>query len=213
MLVVMIFTGCLIYHTGLTEWLTDIQSLQQFILRTGYAGYLLYLFLFIICAVCLAPGSVLVIAGAVAFGPWLGALLSLIAATISSSLSFLIARLIGREWIVSRFGHHDIFQKIEAGIENYGIDFLILTRLVPLFPYNIQSYAYGLTSMPFWPFTLISALTMLPGLLLYSFMAGELVTQGLNQIFMFELFGAGLLLFLLIQAGKYYARRKHINWQ
>lgn len=50
-------------------------------------------------------------------------------------------------------GHTTVFQAIERGIARSGCDFLILTRTVPLFPYNIQNYAYGLTAIRFWPFT------------------------------------------------------------
>jgi hypothetical protein len=45
---------------------------------------------------------------------------------------------------------------------------------VPLFPYNIQNYAYGLTAIPFGSFMLISVLTTLPGLFIYTLMASEL---------------------------------------
>jgi uncharacterized membrane protein YdjX (TVP38/TMEM64 family) len=48
-------------------------------------------------------------------------------------------------------GHTAVFQAIERGIARSGCDFLILTRLVPLFPYNIQNYAYGLTAIPSGP--------------------------------------------------------------
>ncbi|GHK52367.1 hypothetical protein KPZU09_21030 [Klebsiella pneumoniae] len=75
-------------------------------------------------------------------------------------------------------GHTTVFQAIERGIARSGCDFLILTRLVPLFPYNIQNYAYGLTAIRFWPFTLISAVTTLPGLVIYSVMASELAREG-----------------------------------
>ncbi|MDO2128190.1 VTT domain-containing protein, partial [Escherichia coli] len=77
-------------------------------------------------------------------------------------------------------GHTAVFQAIERGIARSGCDFLILTRLVPLFPYNIQNYAYGLTAIPFWPFTLISAVTTLPGLVIYSVMASELAREGVT---------------------------------
>jgi len=95
-----------------------------------------------------------VIAGGMLFGPLTGSLLSFAAATVASSLSFLIARWLGRDLLQRYVGHTAVFQAIERGIARSGSDFLILTRLVPLFPYNIQNYAYGLTAIPFWPFTL-----------------------------------------------------------
>ena len=77
--------------------------------------------------------------------------------------------------LLAGYNDHTRFQAIERGIAHgSGCDFLILTRLVPLFPYNIQNYAYGLTAIRFWPFSLISAVTTLPGLVIYSVMASEL---------------------------------------
>lgn len=157
------------------------------------------------------PGSVLVITGGIVFGPFTGTLLSLFAATLASSVSFLIARIFGREILLKHAGHTNTFRVIEQGITRNGIDFLILTRLIPLFPYNIQNYAFGITSIAFWPFTLISALTMLPGVFFYSFMAGELATEGISRIFMLKLCLGGALLFVLIQTAKAYARHKQIN--
>lgn len=157
------------------------------------------------------PGSVLVIVGGIVFGPWLGTLLSLVAATVASAASFLLARSLGRELLLRYVGHTATFQAIERGITRSGIDFLILTRLIPLFPYNIQNYAYGLTAIPFWPYTLISALTTLPGIFIYSLMANELAVDGISLAFVFKLSLAGLLLFALVQAAKRYARYKKVD--
>lgn len=150
------------------------------------------------------------IAGGILFGPLTGSLLSFAAATVASSLSFLIARWLGRDLLQRYVGHTAVFQAIERGIARSGSDFLILTRLVPLFPYNIQNYAYGLTAIPFWPFTLISAVTTLPGLVIYSVMASELAREGATFAFALKLSLAGGLLFALVQMGKRFARARRV---
>ncbi len=150
------------------------------------------------------------IAGGVLFGPLTGSLLSFAAATVASSLSFLIARWLGRDLLQRYVGHTAVFQAIERGIARSGSDFLILTRLVPLFPYNIQNYAYGLTAIPFWPFTLISAVTTLPGLVIYSVMASELAREGATLAFALKLSLAGGLLFALVRMGKRFARARRV---
>ena len=203
----------LLHKIGFTDLLSNLQNLQNLIHHSGSVGYVVYILLFIISTVCLIPGSLLVVAGGVIFGALTGALLSLFAATLGSSLSFLIARFFCRDVLISRLGHTKSFRAIERGIARNGIDFLILTRLVPLFPYNIQSYLYGLTPIAFWPFTFISALSMLPGVALYSFMAAELAREGISQQFMMELCLSGFLLFTLIQIAKAYGRYKQINLQ
>ena len=184
--------------------------MQETLRHHGAWSYLVYVALFITATLCLIPGSLLVIAGGVLFGPLTGSLLSFAAATVASSLSFLIARWLGRDLLQRYVGHTAVFQAIERGIARSGSDFLILTRLVPLFPYNIQNYAYGLTALPFWPFTLISAVTTLPGLVIYSVMASELAREGATLAFALKLSLAGGLLFALVQMGKRFARARRV---
>ncbi|ENW0565443.1 TVP38/TMEM64 family protein [Escherichia coli] len=211
--------ACLIFalviyaiHTfGLFDLLTDLPHLQTLIRQSGLFGYSLYILLFIIATLFLLPGSILVIAGGIVFGPLLGTLLSLIAATLASSCSFLLARWLGRDLLLKYVGHSHTFQAIEKGIARNGIDFLILTRLIPLFPYNIQNYAYGLTTITFWPYTLISALTTLPGIVIYTVMASDLANEGIKLRFILQLCLAGLALFILVQLAKLYARHKHVD--
>ena len=191
--------------------MTHFRHLQHLILQSGTLGYGLYIALFIVATVCLMPGSILVLVGGIVFGPWVGTLLSLVAATLASALSFLLARLLGRTLLLNYVGHTATFQAIERGIARNGVDFLILTRLIPLFPYNIQNYAYGLTAIPFWPYTLISALTTLPGIFIYTFMASTLAVDGITLFFVLKLSLAGLALFALVQAAKWYARRKRVE--
>lgn len=194
-----------IHAFGLFDLLTDLPHLQTLIRQSGLFGYSLYILLFIIATLFLLPGSILVIAGGIVFGPLLGTLLSLIAATLASSSSFLLARWLGRDLLLKYVGHSHTFQAIEKGIARNGIDFLILTRLIPLFPYNIQNYAYGLTTIAFWPYTLISALTTLPGIVIYTVMASDLANEGITLRFILQLCLAGLALFILVQLAKLYA--------
>mgnify|MGYP002711450732 FL=1 len=200
-----------IHAFGLFDLLTDLPHLQTLIRQSGLFGYSLYILLFIIATLFLLPGSILVIAGGIVFGPLLGTLLSLIAATLASSCSFLLARWLGRDLLLKYVGHSHTFQAIEKGIARNGIDFLILTRLIPLFPYNIQNYAYGLTTIAFWPYTLISALTTLPGIVIYTVMASDLANEGITPRFILQLCLAGLALFILVQLAKLYARHKHVD--
>ncbi|MCZ9156705.1 TVP38/TMEM64 family protein [Escherichia albertii] len=200
-----------IHAFNLFDLVTDLPHLQTLIRQSGFLGYSLYILLFIVATLFLLPGSVLVIAGGIAFGPLLGTLLSLIAATLASACSFLLARWLGRDLLLKYVGHTHTFQAIEKGISRSGIDFLILTRLIPLFPYNIQNYAYGLTAIGFWPYTLISALTTLPGIVIYTVMASDLASEGVTLLFTLKLCLAGLTLFILVQLARLYARHKQVD--
>ena len=50
----------------------------------------------------------------------------------------------------------------------------MVTRLVPLFPFNLQNFAYGLTRIPFWTYLGVSAVCILPGTIAFTLAAGAL---------------------------------------
>ncbi|MGY0147812.1 TVP38/TMEM64 family protein [Edwardsiella tarda] len=194
--------------TPLRALCSDLTALRQLLGTFGFCyGAIGYVLLFVVASLLLFPGSALVIAAALLFGAFWGTLLSLLAATLASACAFLLARHLGREWLLSRFGDRPLFQRIARGIDAYGVDFLIFTRLVPLFPYNIQNYAYGLTDIGFWRYTLISALTLLPGTWVYSYLAATLAEQGITWRVSVELLLCGVLLFALTQAARRVYRR------
>ncbi len=105
-----------IHAFGLFDLLTDLPHLQTLIRQSGLFGYSLYILLFIIAPLFLLPGSILVIAGGIVFGPFLGTLLSLIAATLASSCSFLLARWLGRDLLLKYVGHSHTFKAIEKAL-------------------------------------------------------------------------------------------------
>ncbi len=48
-------------------------------------------------------------------------------------------------------------------VHHSGVILLMVTRLVPLFPYNLQNFAYGLTDIKLLPYTLYTFIFIAPG--------------------------------------------------
>ena len=200
-----------IYASGLIDILRDFDEFRNLIENAGPLGYIIYALIFVVVAVFSLPASVVTIAGGVVFGPVLGALLALSGATVGAIAAFLVARYIARGFIVNKFGNNPIFKKIEAGVEKNGKDFLILTRLVPIFPYNIQNYAYGVTNIKLSTYSIITLITMAPGAFIYAYMAGELAENGITTRFFIQLVIAGIILFGVSQIPKIFAKKKGID--
>ncbi|SEF59046.1 Uncharacterized membrane protein YdjX, TVP38/TMEM64 family, SNARE-associated domain [Caloramator fervidus] len=208
---VLAVTFYVIYSTGLINTLKDLNKFRQLIESAGAWGYIIYILVFIITAVFSLPASVVTIGGGIIFGPILGAILALIGSTIGAVAAFLVARYLARDFIVEKFGDNPIFKKIEAGVEKNGRDFLILTRLVPIFPYNIQNYAYGITNINLITYTVISFITMAPGAFVYAYMAGEIAKNGVTTSLFIKLLVAGIILFGVSQIPKIFAKKKGID--
>jgi uncharacterized membrane protein YdjX (TVP38/TMEM64 family) len=195
----------------LVNKLKDIKGLQTWFQGLGVVGYIVYIFVYILVAVFMFPASAIAIVAGITFGSVTGALLALTGATIGACVAFIIAKYVARDVIVNKFGENPIFKKIEKGVAVNGTSFLILTRLVPLFPYNIQNYAYGVTQMNVVTFGLVSLVTMAPGAFIYAFMAGEIATNGFSVKLLIQFAAAGLILFIVSLIPKYLAKKKGIS--
>ena len=200
-----------LFASGLVETLSDQAAFEAMIKEAGAWGYVLYIGIFIVAAVFSLPASVVTITGGIVFGPILGAILALTGSTLGALAAFIVARYIARDFIVGKFGNNVIFKKVEEGVAKNGRDFLMITRLVPVFPYNIQNYAYGVTNINVVMYTVVSFITMAPGAFIYAYMAGDIAKNGVTPQVMINLVIAGAVLFAVAQVPKLIAKKKGID--
>ena len=116
----------------------------------------------------------------------------------SATAAFLVARYVAREMVEGWAQSNPVFKKIDDGVAAQGWRMLMITRLVPLFPFNIQNYAYGLTKIGLLTYFLVSWICMLPGAIAFTFMGGSIVSgQGdLGKTFIY--LGIGAVVFVII---------------
>lgn len=147
-------------HSGIRE-LFQGDNLNQLISSYGMLAPIVFMLFYTVAPVMFLPGLPLTIAGGVLFGPFWGVVYSIIGATLGASLSFLISRYVARDLIMSKLTHPR-WQKLDKDVETHGWKVVALTRLIPLFPFNLLNYAFGLTSIGFIPYALASFICMLP---------------------------------------------------
>jgi uncharacterized membrane protein YdjX (TVP38/TMEM64 family) len=93
-----------------------------------------------------------------------------IGATAGAALAFLIARHVARERVEKVARKREDFRAIDRAIGEKGWKIVALLRLSPLVPFSLSNYLYGLTAIRFGPYVLASALAMLPGTVLYTYL-------------------------------------------
>lgn len=146
------------------QWL---RSFNDWVGQMGVAGIFVFIGVYAIATVLLAPGAILTIGAGFAFGLWKGFLAVSAGATLGASLAFLVARFISREKIEAIAQRNEKFHKIDNAIGREGAKLIFLLRLSPVIPFNLSNYFYGLTAVKFWPYVLASWIGMMPGTLLY----------------------------------------------
>lgn len=124
-------------------------------------------------AVLAVPGSVLTLATGFVLGVGWGTLVVSIGSTVGAIAAFLVGRALGRERVKRRIADRPRFRAVDAAVEREGIKVVVLTRLSPLFPYNVQNYAYAMTGIGFRDFVLGSWIGMLPGTVLYVYLGAS----------------------------------------
>jgi uncharacterized membrane protein YdjX (TVP38/TMEM64 family) len=195
----------LMKYFGLFQYVSmqNIMNLKAWINGLGAIGPLVYILLFIAACLFFLPGLPVAILGGLAFGPIMGTVWASIGSTTGAALAFLVARYVAREMVEGWAQANPIFKKIDDGVAAQGWRMLMITRLVPVFPFNLQNYAYGLTKIGFPTYVLVSWICMLPGAIAFTFMGGAIVSGegNIGRIFMYLAIGAVVLVLISLIPG------------
>lgn len=126
--------------------------------------------LYIPASLLFVPGWMLTVTAGYLFGVVTGTIAVSIGSTVGAAVAFLVGRFLARDFIESRVTTNPRFLAIDRAVGTRGFVIVLLTRLSPVFPFNVQNYAYGLTRVRFLDYFLASWLGMLPGTLLYVYL-------------------------------------------
>ena len=131
---------------------------------------LLYMVLTVVgCVVLALPGVTFAILAGLLFGPVIGTICCSLATTIGAVLAFIAGRFFLKDSIGPVVAKNRILKKWlfdDTGCNELFV--LMITRLVPVFPFNLQNFAYGITDIRFSTYAIGSLIFMLPGTAMYT---------------------------------------------
>ena len=156
--------------------LENVPKIKTWVAGFGKIAPLVYIGLYLVSTVFFLPGSPVTVLAGFVFGPLWGIFYASVASIISISIAFLIARYVARDLVEGWVKNNAQFRKIDEQVEEQGWRILMFTRLVPIFPFNLQNYAYGITSIRFSTYVLVSAIFMLPGTAAFVQLGGAFVS-------------------------------------
>ena len=157
-----------------------LKNALEWIESLGAIGAVAFIGIYIVATVAFLPGSILTLGAGVVFGVWLGALYVFIGATLGATAAFLVGRYLARNWVAQKIANNDKFNAIDRAVGKEGLKIVVLTRLSPIFPFNLLNYAFGLTGVSIKDY-IIGSLGMIPGTLMYVYigsLAGNLALIG-----------------------------------
>lgn len=160
----------------LAEW---IDVFNGWVSGLGLIGMVVFGLAYAAATVLMLPGSLLTFAAGAVFGLIPGFLTVSLGSTLGASLALFVSRFVARKRVESWIQEKPSFSVIDKAVAKQGWKIVFLTRLSPVFPFNFQNYAYGLTSVSFWHYVLASWVGMIPGTFLYVYF-GTLGRSGLE---------------------------------
>jgi uncharacterized membrane protein YdjX (TVP38/TMEM64 family) len=155
-------------------------ELRGWIEGLGALGPVVFALVYAVATVAAVPASLLTIAAGAIFGSVVGIATVVIGATAGAAAAFAIARWLARDAVAGWLAKSDRFAKLDALTERHGAIIVAITRLLPIFPFNLLNYGFGLTRVRFGTYVLWSFLCMLPGTAFYV-VGADAVTKGLAE--------------------------------
>ena len=140
----------------------------------GLWGPVFVVAFYILASVLFLPGSILTLGAGFLFKVVGGTITVLIGSTLGACAAFFVGRTVARNWIAGKVAKNEKFAAIDEAVAEQGFKIVLLTRLSPVFPFNLLNYAFGLTKIEFWKYALASWIGMIPGTVMYVYFGAGL---------------------------------------
>lgn len=172
--VVVIIAGVAAFFlTGANEYVSfaaireNYSGLQAFVADNRTAAIAIYVAAYIAFAAFSLPGAtVMSVAGGLLFGALTGTIAIVFAATIGATLIFLAARYAFAAFFRERAG--GFLKRMEEGFNDNAFSYLLLLRLIPLFPFFIVNIVPAFTKIRTPTFMGATFIGIIPGAFAYA---------------------------------------------
>jgi uncharacterized membrane protein YdjX (TVP38/TMEM64 family) len=143
------------------------ETLAGLVARNALLAGLGYVLAYVATVAFSLPGAVfLTLAGGFLFGAVLGTALTVVGATLGATLVFLFARAIFGADALDRLG--PTAQKLAEGIRRNAASYLLVLRLVPLFPFWLVNLVPAFVGVRLPVYVLTTLFGILPGTAVFS---------------------------------------------
>jgi uncharacterized membrane protein YdjX (TVP38/TMEM64 family) len=149
----------------MTQWL---HTLLIQVAQMGEWGVLLFVLLYVMAALTMAPAFPLTVAAGAIYGVGGGSLVVFVGAALGGAAAYAVARRLADSRLLRRLDREPRVTLVRNAIRGDGIRVQFLLRLSPLVPFTVLNYALGLARVRFRDFAL-ALLGMIPAIVMYTY--------------------------------------------
>lgn len=144
------------------------QSLAGEVTEVGRWGPVLFIGLYVVAAVTLAPAFVLTLTAGAVFGLWRGTLYVFVGASLGAMAVYGLAVPLARTRILGWIDKDPRMAAARHAVVDHSAWIQFLLRLSPLVPYNLLNYTLALSGVRFRDF-MLALVGMLPTNIMYAY--------------------------------------------
>lgn len=141
---------------------------------------LIFLCIYAVAPSLFLPSIPMALAAGFFWGPVWGVVFSIIGATLGSCLPFFLSRYLFQDTVKARISE-ERWTWLQDKVSQHGWKAVAFTRLIPVFPFNLLNYLFGLTPIAFFQYLWSTLIFMLPGCIAFVAFGsslGELILHG-----------------------------------
>lgn len=160
-----------------------LQNCLPWVKQLGPTGVFAFIGIYNLATLLLVPACLLAIGGGALYGLVWGSIYVIVASVVGAIVTFGLGRYWARDWVYRQVQAHPKFQAIDQAIAHAGLKIALLTRLSPIFPFNLLNYIFGVTCISFRDYA-IGLTGMLPGIVVYVYIGSiteDLLSLGTPQ--------------------------------
>ena len=188
-IVILILIIIVLQNSSLAKYLTieNIIHNKNKLIQLTENNYLIssvsFILIYTISIAFSMPGAaILSITGGLLFNIFPGVLFINIGATSGAFAAFIAARYLLGNKIQKKYA--DSLKKFNMEIRQNGHYYLLMLRLIPIFPFFLINLLSGLTNIGLWTFVWTTSIGILPGSFVYTYAGKNLgAVDNINEIF------------------------------
>lgn len=154
--------------------------LQEWVASQGVLAWLVYAAIYMVAVAFSIPGgAVLTIAGGFMFGPYIATAVVVLGATCGATVLFLAARYAFADYLRQKAG--GAMRRMEAGFNENPVSYMLVLRLVPLFPFWLVNLVPAFLGVRLGTYFLSTLFGIIPGTFVYTLVgdgAGAVLDAG-----------------------------------
>jgi uncharacterized membrane protein YdjX (TVP38/TMEM64 family) len=174
-------------------------AVSEFAKDNGRQGMIFFGVIYVIATVFLFPCAFLTFAAGVAYGFSAFPLIT-VSAVIGASLAFLVSKHFVKSQVEKVMAGRPTTRAIKSAIEKEGWKFMLLLRVSPIIPFNLNNYFLGTVQVRFLTYIWVTLVGSVPGTFLYLYLGavGKDINERSQWHWLILIFGL-LATFLLIR--------------